>query len=266
MNGKDKYEATKTKIKSEVADESEKSDKQMIEAKNALEQVRSNAGLAAMYNENADAGAENLGGSLPTLSVYTIGKSKQLLANGRKPEDGTFYYAPLKTSYKTIRAHIMTISQGYKAPDMLGKEKFNQIVSGVFLNEGKPFPFMMFVRGLRLQNLWNFGKEAGQYTRMKPVSIPMFALTVEMTLQTKETDFGDNWIINFEILKDDTGFPVVITDEGEFMAMRGMVDEFKERADKIISAKATDEGESHPTPVESSTVSPDRIPDQEPDF
>lgn len=241
MTGIDKLKTQAEKLRTETEKKVEAEVKETAMVKSQLDMVRGNPELAKMYEDNAKVGSENLGGTLPTLSIFTAGKSKSLLANGNKPDDGAFFYAPTKEQFKTVDVHILTISHGFKAADMNGVDKFNQIMGGVIASDGKQLPFIMFVRGIRLQPLWDFGKEAGKYTHAKPVSIPMFALTVTMTTQSKPSKFGDNWLVNFEILHNEDGSPVLVTDVGEFQFLRDMVDVVNETIEKLIQAKSTEE-------------------------
>lgn len=230
--------------------------------KSQLDAVRANPDLAAMYNSHASAGAENLGGTLPTLSIYTVGKSKNILATGKKPDDGYFFYAPTKEQFQEVNVHIVTISHGFYALDMNGGKKFNQIMGGVVITEdGKNLPFVMFIRGIRLKNLWAFGKEAGKYTHAKPVSIPMFTLTIQLTAESESTKFGDNWNVQFQIQEDGPGIPKVVTDEGEFQFLLDMVDVIEETVEKIIESKNVPDEEAKPTRIESTAPTPERDPE-----
>ncbi|MEK7180318.1 MAG: hypothetical protein AAB706_02485 [Patescibacteria group bacterium] len=261
MTGIDKLRQQAEKLKAETEEKAEADVQETAIVKSQLDMVRGNPELAKMYTDNARVGSENLGGTLPTLSIYTVGKSKSLLANGSKPNDGAFFYAPTREQFPTVDAHILTISHGFRAPDMNGVDKFNQIMGGVIVSNGKQLPFIMFVRGIRLQPMWDFGKEAGKYTHAKPVSIPMFALTVHLTQQSVPSKFGDNWKVIFKILHDEEEFPILVTDTGEFQFLRDMVDVLNETIDKLIEAKATDEDPGtveKVTEVEPEPIAPDK--------
>ena len=251
----DSLKASKT---ADVAEDA----KETAIVKSQLDAVRANADLAAMYNSHASAGAGNLGGTLPTLSIYTLGKSSNMLATGKKPEDGYFFYAPTKEQFQEVYAHILSVSHGFYALDMNGGKKFNQIMGGVIMTEGgKNLPFVMFVRGIRLKNLWDFGKEAGKYTHAKPVSIPMFALTVKLSTESEPTKFGDNWNLQFQIQDDMPGVPKVVTDEGEFQFLLDMVDVIEETIEKIIESKTVPNEETKPTKIEATAPTPERDPE-----
>ena len=264
MSGLDEARATAEKLRTDVEKKAENENVAMQEAKAALDVVRSNPALSKMYNDNAKVGAENLGASLPMLKVHATGKSStNELPNGQEPEDGYFFYVPKQVQFKDVDCHILTISRGYRAEGVevdksTGKKKivFNQLIGGVIRNDDLMYPFIMYMSGTTLQRMWDFGKAAGKFTRAKPVSIPLFAMHVRMTTEKIVTSFGKNWVINFEILKDDTGALKLVTDEGEFEFLRNTVDVVNDMIEQIIEAKAVEPVE----PVKIKATEPERDP------
>lgn len=209
-------------------------------ALNQLAQLRQNADLAKMYSENAQVGAENLSGELPLLKVHAVGKSmKNELQDGSEPNNGWFFYKPTGEQLESVRCHILTISKGFRAQGIEnGKEIFNQVVGGVIIGDGAEMkPFIMYFTGLKLKPLWEFGKEAAKYTRMKPISIPMFALTVKMTTEKVKNNYGKSWIVNFEIEKLEDSSPVLIMDPGEFQYLKDNVEMVEDTIASLIAAK-----------------------------
>jgi len=243
MTEYDKAKATAEKIKADVAKSKEiqEQPKDLTEAKtkvqNQLQAISNDQALVDMYKSNAE-----VGGSLPLLKVHTLGKStKNELADGSQPKDGWFFYKPTGEQFETLTCHILTISRGYVTPDMNNKDKFNQILAGVIVDEKGLKPFLMYMTGTKLSNMWDFGKDARKYTKAKPFPIPMFALTVNLTTETKATQFGKSWIINFEIEKNEDNSPVLITDPGLFQALKDMVGEVKETIENLINKKSSEE-------------------------
>jgi hypothetical protein len=108
----------------------------------------------------------------------------------------------------------------------------------------------MYFTGKKLGKLWEFGKEAAKYTRAKPVSIPMFALSVTLTTVKEVNDYGRSWLVKFEIEKDEAGFPKIILDPGEFEFVKGQVADVESMIASIIEAKASQEV------LESETITP----------
>ena len=233
-----------------------------------LATVKGNPELSRMYRESASVGSENLAGSLPTLKVPAPGTStKNELQNGEEPNDGYFFYKPTQEQFKDVIVHVLTISKGYRADDMNGKSKFNQILAGVIINEGAMKPFMMYFTGLKLKNLWEFGKEASKYTKNPSMPIPMFAMTVKLTTEKVSTDYGKSWIVNFEIVKNEDLTPVVVVDPIMFQNLRTGVARVQDSISSLIDSKSVTEPEEEPKTIvepgkEENTepVNPDQIP------
>jgi hypothetical protein len=250
MSGEDKFKETGAKLKAEAAEKAEKQEKAMAEVKNSLAAITNNADLAAMYNQSASMGAENLSGNAPYLKVHAAGKSTtNFLADGKKPNDGWFFYKPTQEQFEELdEVHILTICKGFYAEGMNedehGKKKmvFNQVMGGVFKHpvDGDYKAFIMFLTGVKLSPMWEFGKEASRWTKAKPVSIPMFALTVKLKTEEVKTKFGVSWIINFEIVKEGN-FPKLITDPGEFQFLKDNVETTAETINSLVAAKTAGE-------------------------
>jgi len=272
--GKDKLKATAEKLKSETAESQRKEEKTMEEVKRDLATVQGNPELAKMYAESASVGADNLLGEMPLLKIYTANKTKNAeLADGTRPNDGWFFYKPTQQQFETITAHILTISRGFRAEGMVNQKtgkrdapKFNQVMGGVIDTGDRLLPFVMYFTGLKLQNLWDFGKEAGKYTKGKVgLPIPMFALTVKMSTDTVEGSYGPVWVVKFEIVKGENDMPVVVTDPQVFGTLRRGVVKLEDMIASIIDAKSTEEAvetveTGDPAEAPTEQVSPDDIP------
>ena len=257
MNGKDKLAAVVSKLKNEVVEKKESEEKIMSELKNELATIQANPELMQMYQSSGDIGAGNLSGEVPLLKVYSVGKSQAQLADGTKPKDGWFFYKPTGQQFQNPTCHILTISRGFRAEGMADPKtkktepKFNQVIGGVIMDGDKMLPFLMYFTGLKLQKLWEFAKEASKYTKMKPTPIPMFALSVVLGTETKTNPYGESWIVNFNIEKDDVGFPKLIMDTELFMGLREQVVKLEDTIASIIDAKSTEDQFGNPKPVES---------------
>jgi hypothetical protein len=250
MTGEEMARETAEKLKRQKTENATK-DLAMSDLKSGLVNVSENSELMKMYQESADVGAENLSGEMPLLKVHSTGRSQSLLANGKEPANGSFYYKPTKREFINPTVHILTVSHGYKAPGMVdkktgkkGDDKFNQLVGGVIVDGPDLLPFTMYFTGMKLSRLWAFGKEANKFTKLKPVPIPLFALSVKLTTEQVDSDYGKVWVVNFEILKTDDGFPVVITDASLFQFLKTSVVKVQESISSIVDAKtAEDEGQ-----------------------
>ena len=253
MTGQDKAREVAEKLRGELDTKAVAEQTEIATVKHELDMVRDNPELVKLYNDNAKVGSENLGSDLPQLKVHATGKStSNQMADGSEPSDGWFFYKPTGQQFQTITAHILSISRGFRAEGMNGqKDVFNQIMSGVIVNDGEQKPFITYFTGTKLQKFWEFGKEAGKYTHAKPVSIPLFALTVKLGTEKVETTFGKSWVVNFTIVKNEIDEPVVVTDVGEFVWLRDMVDMMNETVEKVIAAKVVEDTVAEVKKIES---------------
>lgn len=210
--------------------------------------ILNNAEMRKMYQDNAKVGAQNISTGAPYLTIFSAGKSKSLLANGERPTDGYFFYKPTKTQYKELDVHILTISRGFKADGANDKKDvFNQIVGGVMVIDNTLTPFVMFLNGLKLQPMWDFGKLASQYTKNKQLPIPMFALSVKLTTRIVTHKNGESWVADFTIQKDAQGNPKIIGDASVFTQIKSFVETAEEAIEELVATKAT--GEVAPSPA-----------------
>lgn len=266
--GKEKFAQAREKLHQQTDETKEKEETAALETKKAIatqiEKVRGNESLAKFYAENSQIGAENLSQELPLMKIHTVGRSmKNVLADGTKPNDGWFFYKPTQEQFEKITCHVLTISRGYRAEGMNeGEEKYNQILAGITTDQK---PFLMFFTGKRLGNLWDFGKEAAQYTKAKPLSIPMFILTVELTTRSEENKYGESWMVDFKILKEAQGQPLLVLDEGEAVFLRDQAEMIQSTMEQLIAAKVREEKaeEMEVQPLETKPTEPESDHEQE---
>lgn len=248
MNGIDKAREVAENIKKDVGTKQEKVETAMAELKQNLAKIQADPELMKMYQESADVGAGNLAGELPLLKIFSTGKSVAELKDGTEPKNGSFFYKPLQKQFDGVMCHVLTISRGFRAEGMVdkksgekGEPKFNQVLGGVIIDGNDLLPFVMYFTGLKLSRLWEFGKEAGKYTKMTPVPIPMFALTVKLGTEQVVTTYGKSWVVNFEILKNEDGFPIVIGDQTLFNYLKSKVVSVEDTLSSLIAAKSAEE-------------------------
>ena len=237
--GERKFREQGEKLKADALAKTESEKKGKEVALNQLAQIRQNAELAQMYSDNAKVGAENLSGELPLLKVHAVGKStKNELSDGTEPNDGWFFYKPTGEQFETVRCHILTISKGFRAEGMEGKEIFNQVIGGVIMDGTEMKPFIMYMTGLKLSPMWEFGKAASKHTKAKPIPVPMFALMVKMTPEKVANNYGKSWVIKFEIEKSEDGTPVLVMDPGEFQYLKDHVEMVEDTISSLIALKS----------------------------
>lgn len=244
MTGFDKAKEIADKLRNEVKTDTTVKAVRAEEISNAISAIQGNSDLLRMYNESASLGSENLGGeSLPLLKIHSAGRSlNDELANGEEPQNGYFFYKKTKEQFKTVTAHILTISEGFRADGIEGKTNvFNQIMAGVIVNDGVFKPFLMYFTGTKLNALWEFGKKAAEWTKAKPLSIPLFCLTVEIKSKKVVDGTKSWWIAEFEILKNEDGGPIVVTDIQKFEMLRDNIDTMKSVINKLIQSKSTED-------------------------
>jgi hypothetical protein len=251
-SGLEQARETAQKLKDEKAKEDAVKEQEKAVALTQLAELSKNSELAKMYSESAQVGAENLAGELPLLKVHSTGRStKNDLADGTEPSDGSFFYKPNREEFKAITCHILTISKGFRAAGIQepgnteAREVFNQIVGGVIVDGKEYKPFIMYFTGLKLSNLWDFGKKANKYTHAKPIPIPMFALTVQLSTEKIANKYGKSWVVNFEIKKSADGSPELVMDPGEFQFLKDHVSDVEDTIASLIATK-TKENEAEP--------------------
>ncbi len=238
--GKEALKQTADSLRADTEEKEKAEQTELQETKTELELLKGNSALAGMYQESSNVGSENLSGETPQLKIHSAGRSKNnILFDGSTPADGAFFYKPTAQQYKEVNVHILTVSRGFRAPALEeGKpDVFNQIVGGLIIDGTEFKPFLMYFTGTKLNNLWEFGKTAQKYTKAKPFSIPMFALTVKLTTESIPTKFADAWIINFEIVKDPNGGPKLIMDETTFGYVKNHVEGLEDMIKAIIDSK-----------------------------
>jgi hypothetical protein len=195
--------------------------------------------MKKMYKDSANLGTANLTGGLPILKVYSAGRSDYQLADGSDPKDGSFFYQPTGEQFDEVICHILSISAPFYGKPLQEGEKdvFTQIVSGIIPDEGTGKPFHMYISKGRLEKLWAFAKDINKYTHAKPYPTPMFALTVKLTTVLEKTPYGKAWRINFDVVRDENGRPVTVTDPGQFVFLRDMVEPIENTIKGIVANK-----------------------------
>jgi len=195
--------------------------------------------VADFHKANAEAGSDNISAQIPQLKI-TESNSKNEGDDGQYLPEGSFYYAPTKADFKKVEVSILTISRGFWAMDNQPepKPKFTQLVGGMMLESLEPF--VMFMGGTRLQNLWDFGKEIKPFTKSKNSPVAMMGFRVMLSLEKIETKHGQNHIVKFELIRDKKGQIQVLNDVELLNMLRGGLDKMEELFESFISQKEVD--------------------------
>lgn len=207
--------------------------------------------LAKFYNESARMGSENLGQSMPMLKIHVANKSHgNTLENGSEPNDGWFFHTKTHKQFKNPIIHILSISRSFytKAINEEGEEPkkptFNQILSGVINDEGDYIPFIMYFSSNKLRYLWDFTKLIQPLIHKKPVSIPMFALPVQLSTEKIEVEYDDHGkkkkafatVVRFDLVRTEKGIEVC-TDIGKLTFLRDLLEQVQDEVDSLINSK-----------------------------
>lgn len=244
MTGKEKLDKQMSEMKAEKAEKEQKELVTKEKLKTELAKINVDSDLARMMAEDSMVGAENIrGASMPFMKVSAAGKSSHVLADGSRPTDGYFFYAPTKEEFKDLTVNILTVSKGFWL-EQLEKEgqekkppKFTQVIGGMFQHPTDGLkPFVLFIQGRKWPALNKFTKEASQYTHMKPIPVPMFSLLVKLTTHQEDNKEYGGWlhIVDFEIEKEN-GFPVIVTKMDVYGKLRAAVEKASELINEYIS-------------------------------
>lgn len=218
MTGLDKARETATKLKDQS--EKEKIEKAKGTGETAL--TEHNPEWQRLMAADARQEMESSGGSLPFLKVYVANRSQVTLADGREPTNGWFFYVPTREQYQEVYCHVLHISRGFRAEGManeegIKKDRYNQIVAGIILND-EPKPFWMFISGqARIQKLWEFQK---QLRTLNAAHFPTFPLLVKLTTEKVKTEKSPAIVVNFAVQLTDDGKPEMNLSYPEYMELR----------------------------------------------
>src|SRR5690606_38240546 len=114
------------------------------------------------------------------------------------------------------------------------KPKFTQLMGGMMLDTMQPF--VMFISGTRLENMWNFGKEVKPFTKQ----VPMFSFEVELGTEKNKTKYGMNHIVTFTVKRDSKGQVQLLADRDVLSILRNGVAQVEDMFASFIQQKEVD--------------------------
>jgi hypothetical protein len=267
MAEKTAQEKAREQVNGWKAEKLQKDMEEQKAAESSLVALNDNKELMGMYNESAKMGSSNTPDSFPMLKLHVANKSRgNLLINGEEPNDGYFFHTKTKSQFKDPMVHILSISRSFYAKPQKDpktgqialdektgqplKPKFTQLLSGVVTDGSDYQPFIMYFTGGKLNNLWGFAKLVQPLTNLKPVAIPMFALTVKLSREKVDSDYGPQSIVKFELVKDENGVPVLVKDPGEFTFLKDLLIQTESVLNSIIEHKEVGKTDSAGNEIE----------------
>lgn len=204
-----------------------------------------------MFKQNASLGTEEMGeaGEFPILKLTTSMSRDNILANGESAKVGMFYHKLTKKEYKEIQGHVLYIKKT-DLPDFNNKDikKMTYVVGGLMDDDGEQLPFIMFVKGFSLQNMWAFQKDLSTIVSSKTMPVPMFALNVTIKVEKRPHEkFKTVDTVTFIINRDKQGHLELETNADTLnMYLRSVV-KTKDLIDLLVAQSA---GQDDNTPVE----------------
>jgi len=235
------------------SEDKERTEREKASMEESIIALKSDPALAAFMNENSKMGSENIQPTIPSLKLHVANKSVgDELANGEEPNDGWFFYPKTKQQFQNPIIHVLSISRKFYTKSLSkkklkeGKNDFNQLLSGVIVDDGEYLPFIMYFTSNKLRNLWNFAKNIQPYTHNKPVSIPMFALLVKLSCEKIPVEYEDDdgmkkkttaSLVKFDLIKNDKGNPTLSTDLGELTFLRDLLVQSEDAVNILIDSR-----------------------------
>lgn len=253
MTGEDKFQKMGKKLKADVAKKEavvEKTEEQ-VKQELAIRQEK----VKQMLAEDAKTEAQESGASLPFLSLYIMNRSTSLLADGKTPNDGWFYYTKTQEQFERPLVHICHISRGFRVlkKDDKGEmiPKYMHIVSGVLAGDVS-MPFFLTIGGSqRLERLWEF---RDLLRKQNNKGVPAYSMMVELSSENVKIKKPDGQpgmakVINFDISKTN-GEIDVIDDYSLIMELRDATQGFKKYEAQYMERYEVDEdGQKVVTPA-----------------
>lgn len=248
MTGEEQAKATADRLREENEKkqiEKQQADQRAVEAIPKRDLAADNERLREMMKQDAQQQTEEDGGLQPWLKVFDSARSTYSLRDGSAPHHGFFFYQPEEVEIEEPLVHILTISRGFRMEGMKDKDgkikyPFTQIISGVWIDEGKLKPFWTSIQGMkRLNALWEFRNELSKKARG---GISKFALVIRM--KTKREVFKDDTgtdrvsqIITFNFIEDENKNLEIVRDIETYTFLKAKREEEKQHLEDYIARK-----------------------------
>lgn len=202
--------------------------------------------LAEFFGDDVEVGTEDMGdvGQLPIIKIthpmaLVKDKDAYILGNGSHAEMGTFYHTERKEQMSEVKVNIMYVGQ-FELPSYESEKetKMTYVFGGIMQDDNSPF--ISFVRGMSLQNVWSFN---GEVTNIRNrFKVPMYALNVTMKLDKRTSDkYGETTVYKFEIDRDKKGLPVIEKDLGRLTFIKDHIQDIKSRIRQMVDSQETND-------------------------
>lgn len=184
--------------------------------------------LLDLYRADAAIGTEDAGesGVYPMVKITAALSKENILFDGSASHIGKLYHTELKQEFDSLKANICYIGR-FMLPDFTTKEPKLTYVVGAVMADNRPF--VMFVKGYSLQNMWQFLGEVG--TLRNRFQIPMYPLSVTISsVERPHEKFKSVNVFKFSIERTKDGIPTLESDFNRASALKELASKFKEVA------------------------------------
>ena len=194
---------------------------------------------AEQENDDLDGGS-----SFPTLAVHTAQSRNNVLSNGKEPEYGQLFYSGAQTAHTNPQVHLLSVKK-CSLPDFAdpSKVKKHYLIAGVLAETLEPF--VMYIKGMSYKYVWELSSLLAPFTKGKQIRVPKFALTVRLLTDKEKPsgDFAPQYVVKYEVVKDENGFPVMNLDRDHLKKMAELANRAEEMLESIIANKGIPETE-----------------------
>jgi hypothetical protein len=219
--------------------------------------------VAKMFQEDAKMGLEdvNLAGTTPQIKL-TDKQSETILMDGRRATVGRYYYTLTKEEAESMDVHILYMRNA-DLPSYTKKElKLNIVVAGVLVET--KLPFILYVKGLSLRQMWNLQKEINSFVSHPKYPIPMYALGIRLKTEVRESrDFGKQTVMSFELIRTESGQPMIETNQEMLKKLRATVESAKEMVNKGVELSLREWNQNHPDENTEKVIQGETLPPAE---
>jgi hypothetical protein len=196
--------------------------------------------VLAMFKEDSKADMGDIdGGELVPQLKLTHKQSENELMDGNLARPGKYYHTATKEQYDDLQVNLLYI----KKTEMMRFDKsgtqLTYIVGGIIRE--KNVPFIMYVKGISLGQLFEYMKKINEYMSHPDMPIPMYALVTRLSTVDRDSKYGKVKAMNFEVVKNDKNQPVIETDMKTITMFKEGIPKIKGAIDRMLSKDSRQE-------------------------